>query len=107
MFSDLTRATYIYGGQGSSVGIGASGVAYVGVIFNLSDPDYYAGPFGSAGFTISLADVGLTAFYFWDTSSAPLSGGTTQGLAVGYAPGAQVSMWSSSTMYSLTWRSDK
>jgi hypothetical protein len=107
MFTDGTRAVFSYGGEGGSAGLGASGAAYGGVVFNLSDPDNYVGPFGSGGLTISVLDAGVTASYFWDSSKAPFSAGTTQGLAVGYAPGAQASVWWSTTSYSETWRSDR
>jgi hypothetical protein len=106
MLSNGNRAVFSYGGEGGSHGAGASGSAYGGMVFNLKDPDNYLGPFGSGGFTISVLDVGITASYFWDDSKNPFSPGTTQGLAVGYAPGAQASVWWSSTSYSEIWRSD-
>lgn len=100
MFSDLTLATYAYGGEGTSSGPGGlSGSAYGGLVFNLQDTSAYNGPFGSAGFTVSILDTGITAFYFWDSTQQPLAPGVTQGLAVGYAPGAQASIWGSSTVY--------
>jgi hypothetical protein len=107
MLDDGTRATFQYVGEGSAAGAGASASAYGGVVFNLDDPDNYSGPFGSVGITFSIGDVGITAFYFWDSSKSPLSSGTTQGFAVGYAPGAQLSAWGASTVYTETWRSDR
>jgi len=107
MFSNGTRATFVYAGQGGSAGLGASGSGYVGIVFNLDDPENYNGPFASAGITISVFDVVGTASYFWDDTKSPLSSGTTQGFAVGYAPGAQASLWWSSTIYTMNWRSDK
>ena len=107
LFANAKRATFIYGGQGSSYGGGASAAAYGGLILNLKDPDDYKGPFGTAGFTVSILEKGVTVFYFWDSSKSPLSPRTTQGIGGGYAPGAQASVWWASTIYSFTWRSDK
>jgi hypothetical protein len=107
LFENGKRAVFTYGGEGSSVGLGASGAAYGGIVFNIKDPDAYVGPLGSAGVTLSVLDVGVTVSYFWDSSEAPLSPSITQGVAVGYAPGAQASVWWSSTTYSEIWRSDE
>jgi len=107
MFSDATRAVFEYEGQGSSVGAGASAEAYLGAVFNLGDKESYGGPFGAEGFTISIGDVGLTAFYFHDSSKLPLTPGATQGIAVGYAPGAQASVFWASTVYQMIWKSDQ
>jgi RHS repeat-associated protein len=102
MLSDWRRGTFVYGGQGSSFGAGASAAAYAGVVLNLAALENYKGPFGSAGVTASIGDVGVTAFYFWGNSRPPFPARTTQGLAVGCAPAAQLSAWWSSTVYSLT-----
>jgi hypothetical protein len=99
MFSDLTHQSYIYAGQGVSAGVGGSASAYGGIVFNIKNTGTYKGPFGTAGITVSIADKGITAFYFWDSTKQPLAPGVTQGLAVGYAPGAQASIWGSSTVY--------
>jgi RHS repeat-associated protein len=106
IFPDLSRATYNYGGQGGSYGLGANASTYFGVVLNIKNPESYIGPFGSAGLTISGAEVGLTAFYFWDSSKAPLSPGSTQGIAVGYAPGAHASVRWANTIYQMTWRTN-
>jgi hypothetical protein len=100
------RNTYNYAGQGNAWGEGASVSApYVGVVFNIKDASDYEENFASAGFTVSIADLGVTASYFWSPSEGPLTPGNVQGFAVGYAPGAQLSLWSAVTYYNKTWSS--
>jgi len=101
---DHTRAVYDYLGQGGSYGEGASGAAYGGIVYNVEEPEDYAGPFGSGGITMSVLDLGFTAGYFWDTKNDPFTPGNTQGWFLGYAPGAQASVWWSTTWYELIWR---
>ena len=102
---DDTRATYDYGGQGNSVGVGANATAYIGVVANLDNPEKYTGNFASTGLTISIGEVGITIDYFWNPDNAPLSKGNVQGFSIGYSPGAQVAVWWSVTNYKLTWKS--
>ena len=101
------RATYLYAGQGNSMGLGASASAYGGLVFNLEDTESYEGPFGAVGVTISILEIGITASYFWDDSKAPLSPDTTQGFSIGYAPGAQASGWWANTLYVRNWSTDE
>ncbi len=94
------RATYTYGGNGGSYGLGGSASAYIGLVFNAHRPEDYSGPFASTGGTVSIADVGVTAFAFWDPT-----GSGVHGFAIGYAPGAQLSYWWNTTAYTNTWSS--
>jgi hypothetical protein len=105
MFSDLERATFNYAGQGNAVGASISVSTYFGLVFNLEEPGNYSGPFASAGATVSVGCDGVTAFYFWDSSVPPFTPSSTQGFAIGYAPGAGGSIWYASTIYSQTWSS--
>jgi RHS repeat-associated protein len=104
MMHRLTRANYTYGGQGETAGIGGDYTVYGGIVFNLKKPEDYTGPFASVGFTFALADIGVTVSYFWDSRKGPFSSGTTQGYTVGYAQGANLSLWWTTTDYSLNWR---
>jgi hypothetical protein len=100
MTSDGALAVYGYSGEGQSPGIGgANAAAYVGVVANLEDADAYAGHFAAAGFTVSFLEEGVTGFYFWSPSADPFSPYATQGLVVGWAPGAEASLWTSNTYY--------
>lgn len=99
MTSDGALAFYGYGGDGYSAGLGANGSVYIGAVFNLNNPDSYIGQFGAAGVAVSVFTEGVTLFYFWDSTQAPLEPGVTQGIAVGWAPGAGASVWSSITNY--------
>jgi len=105
IFKDKTRATYNYGGQGSAAGAGASAAAYFGLAANVKSPEDYRGISASVGLTVSVLDVGLTASYFWNGDYAPLTPGVVQGFQLGYAPGAQASIWWSSVIYNLNWTS--
>lgn len=99
----MTRATYHYGGTGSANGAGASGTAYFGLASNVNSPEDYRGISASMGFTVSIWDVGITGAYFWNGDYAPLTPGVVQGFQLGYAPGAQMSLWWSNVMYTLDW----
>jgi hypothetical protein len=106
LIDDLTRATYTYGGQGGSILDGGSATAYVGLAVNVENPEDFQGHTASVGMTISILHGG-TISYFWDSRSGPFSPGTVKGITAGYSPGAQASIWWSSTLYDLTWRSDR
>jgi hypothetical protein len=105
ILKDKTRATYHYGGQGNAAGVGASAAAYFGLAANVKSPEDYRGLSASVGLTVSVLDVGLTASYFWNSDYAPLTPGVVQGFQLGYAPGAQASIWYSIVMYNLNWTS--
>lgn len=105
VLKDRTRATYDYVGQGSANGGGASAAAYFGLAANVHSPEDYRGVSASTGFTISIFEVGIMGSYFWNGDYAPLSPGVVQGFQLGYAPGAQVSIWWSNVMYNLNWSS--
>lgn len=99
------RATYVYGGQGESAGLGASALIFGGLVLNIKNPNEFSGQFGEAGVTFSYLDVGLSVSHFWDASKGPFSPGTTQGYIVGYAPGAHASIWWNTTISVKTWQS--
>jgi len=103
---DGTRATYDFGGQGNSVGAGASATAYVGVVANLDSPEEYTGDFTSAGITVSLGGTGITVDYFWNPDQPPFTSGNVQGFSIGYSPGAEAAVWWSVTNYVMTWKSN-
>jgi RHS repeat-associated protein len=98
-----TGAIYSYGGEGKSIGVGASVTFYAGVVVNLHNPAEYTGEFSAVGFTASVGQYGVSASYFWNPQKGPLSSGNVQGASLGFAPGAQLSGWWSVTNYSLNW----
>ena len=90
-----------------STGIGGSLSAYLGFVFNLEDLEDYEGHFAVIGFTYSVGNAGVTGFYFWNpTTDRPLTPGNTQGFGIGYAPGAQASIWYENVFYDLFWSSN-
>jgi hypothetical protein len=105
ILDDGTRATYNYMGDGDSHGAGASTTAYIGIATNVINPESYKGNAATVGVTVSVADIGMTVAYFWNTDSPPLTPGNTQGFYIGYSPGAQFSIWRSNAVYDLTWAS--
>jgi hypothetical protein len=98
------RATYDYIGEGSSIGGGASTTVYIGYVSNITDASEYAGPFASIGLTFSYGSIGGTVSYFWDSSSSIFSPDAVHGFYIGYSPGAQASIWWSTTTYEMTYQ---
>lgn len=68
-------------------------------------PNDYKGNAASVGLTASLADKGITVGYFWPADVSPLTSNEPQGVFVGYAPGAALSLWYAVSLYQLTWSS--
>jgi RHS repeat-associated protein len=101
LLPDGTRATYIYGGEGSSIGNGASYTIYGGFIFNAKIPEDYFGNATGVGLTVSLAQYGITLAYVWNSNMNPLAPGNVQGIQIGYSPGAQISAWYSVVVYQI------
>jgi hypothetical protein len=101
------RATYNYYGHGASAGSGGSASVYGGVLVNVRTPEDYQGLTSAAGATVSVLGYGVTAGYFWNGMGSPFDIGSPKGYFLGYAPGAQLSIWKSSVYYQETWRYNK
>jgi hypothetical protein len=98
------RASYDYVGEGSSIGAGGSTTVYLGYVSNIDDTTQYTGPFASIGFTFSYGTIGISVSYFWDSSVPMFTPDAVQGFSLGYSPGAQASVWWSSTTYESTYK---
>jgi hypothetical protein len=107
LFPSMERATYSYGGEGSSLGAGASGTAYAGIAFNATNAEEYKGLSSSFGVTYSFSNVGVTLGYFWNPDNPPFYPDNLQGIIVGYSPGAQASVWYANTVFEMTWSSSR
>jgi len=93
---DNYLAGYTNTGHGSSIGIpmpGGNIAIYGGVILNIDDPFEYVGSSWSSGITLAIKETGITAGIIPKQNSDPY------GIYAGYAPGANISSWSS---YSTT-----
>jgi hypothetical protein len=96
---DGTYATYTYGGEGNAVGVGGSITSYGGIFINVNTPNDYFGISASVGLTASCGDVGISMAYVWNSENPPLYPGNVQRIIIGWAPGAQLSVWKSLTNY--------
>ena len=92
-------AGFAYHGLGATHGTGASGNLYIGLVGPIQRVEDYAGENITVGVTFSVGGAGVTAFYFWDASGGPFTPGNMKGGVLGWAPGAQLSVWGSYAYY--------
>ncbi len=93
IFPDGSVGCFNYQGVGGAIGEGASGSLYGGLAFNANGASDIVGGTYSVGTTVSAGEKGITGNYFQSES------GNVEGAEIGYAPGAQLSGWTSYTIY--------
>lgn len=93
VFGDI-NSLYTYEGHGASFGEGGNVSIYIGLTPNIESAQDWAGSTDAHGGTISAGDIGLTGG--WEQGED--MGNDSPGAVIfGYAPGADLSIWTSYT----------
>ena len=100
IFDSDEIAAYGYGGPSGLAGEGGAGNLYLIFAFNVDDSSDYTGVSNSVTGTATWGLTGVSASYFWG-GDAPLTSGAPQGITIGWAFGAKLSVAFSQLTYNL------